>query len=101
LDRWTFVRFNQETSKSKNLSLSDFYSKMLFQIPNINIQKVLSIIEKYPTLNQLLTAYDLCSEENTKKYLFENFKFGNDKKFGKKTSLSLYNMFCIKDYSKL
>ncbi|KAL9653881.1 hypothetical protein ABK040_012941 [Willaertia magna] len=98
-----FLHTNSD-GNGRQTSFKEIWKRQLMEIPSVSQKIAETIMNEYPTVNSLLTAYDECKSE--KKYLLSDleclFKVGEGsnkrketrKKVGKKASKAVYEVFC-------
>lgn len=89
----SFNNYVEYIRSMKDLRLNQYFIQQLRQINGIGSLQAKSITQKYPTLQSLWKAYKQIDNEKDKRDLIKNIKINNNKKFGKVTSTSIYNLF--------
>ena len=72
----TFQEFNENSNKNKPPTVKEMFGRCLIQIQGISQDKVVAILNKYPTPQSLFNAYQSCENEKTRLKLLANLKFG-------------------------
>ncbi|KAJ8716770.1 hypothetical protein PYW07_003397 [Mythimna separata] len=89
----TFDYFNKSSAKSKPLTVTDTFIKLLLQLKGMSVDKALAITEKYPTPRSLINAYVKCDRREGET-LLANLKYGElHRNVGPATSKSIYQLF--------
>lgn len=90
----TFQELNDISLKNRILTVGEVFGKQLLQIPGVAVEKVVTILESYPTLKHLLDAYEEQTSEKEKEGLLSGLKFGkNQRKIGPAFSKSIYQLY--------
>ncbi|XP_028396130.1 crossover junction endonuclease MUS81-like isoform X2 [Dendronephthya gigantea] len=93
----TFQELNDISIKNRILTVGELFGKQLLQIPGVAAEKVVGILEQYPTLKDLLEAYEEQTTEKAKETLLSDIKFGKMKrKIGPSVSKTVYQLYCTK-----
>ena len=84
-------------SKKSNFTPRVCYICQLAQIPRISQTIAISIVNKYPTMNDLILAYNKLEKDSDKEQLLSELKY-NNRRIGKITSRNIYYfLFNIND----
>ncbi|CAH2982667.1 unnamed protein product [Chilo suppressalis] len=93
----TFNYFNKTSTKSKPLSVTETFIKLLLQIKGVSVEKALAITNVYKTPVALMKAYENCIDKKESEMMLANLKYGSTKRnVGPCVSKSLYHMFSTK-----
>ncbi|VVD02269.1 unnamed protein product [Leptidea sinapis] len=91
----TFDYFNKASLKTKVLSVTDMFIKMLLQLKGMSVEKALAITSIYKTPKALFAAYDCCNDKEGG-LLLANLKYGCLKRnLGPSVSKSVYQLFTL------
>ena len=89
----TFEYFNKASAKSKPLTVTETFIKLLLQLKGMSVDKALAITKEYSTPHSLIHAYAKCDRsegENLLAYL----KYGDlNRNVGPATSRAIYHLF--------
>ncbi|GAB0088048.1 mus81 [Sergentomyia squamirostris] len=89
-----FREFNSASSKTKEIKVRDFFVRQLMKVSSLSVEKALAITRIYGTPKLLMNAYESCLDENEKRSLLANIKYGkNPRQIGQKLSEVLYEFF--------
>jgi hypothetical protein len=83
----TFQEFNENSNKNKPPTVKEMFGRCLIQINGLSQDKVISILDKYPTPAHLFQAYESCQNESSRFKLLANLKFGKQNRYEKKLIL--------------
>ena len=73
---FAFEDFNNDSTKSKGLKVSELLIKQLMQLRGMSYEKALAITFSYPTPAALYRSYSTCRSTAEKESLLSNIKFG-------------------------
>ncbi|XP_049281651.1 crossover junction endonuclease MUS81 [Anopheles funestus] len=94
-----FDYFYKQSSKTRDCTVRDIFMKQLLQIKLLTIEKVNTIVEKYPTPQCLFRAYEQCNSE-TERHRMLNLPYGPMKRMiGEKLSKIVYNTLMCERYT--
>ena len=85
-----FVQINQ---KSKTQTIKDLFVKQLVQVRTIGADKAAAIVQQYPTMSHLVTAYETAATEDDRRHLLADVLYGSrfkKRKIGPVASQSVY-----------
>ena len=86
-----------KTKKKDNLTPNNCYILQLSQIPGVSTKIATMIVEKYPTINELLNSYNSIINVKEKELLLSPITI-NNRKLGKVLSTRIYKyLFHIND----
>lgn len=89
----TFKYFNKTSSKTKALTVTDTFMKMLLQLKGLSVEKAVAITKKYSTPRNLIEAYRRCDDRESST-LLANLKYGDlNQKIGPVISNKIYLLF--------
>ncbi len=71
-----FSKFQESSSKSDNLTVSDLFAKQLMQVRGASVPRVYAITQLYPTITALLQAYASKSTKEERELLVADLRFG-------------------------
>ncbi|XP_053665651.1 crossover junction endonuclease MUS81 [Anopheles marshallii] len=93
-----FDYFYKKSSKTRDCTVRDIFMKQLLQIKLLTIEKVNTIVEKYPTPQCLFLAYKACSSEAERQRML-NLPYGPMKRMiGEKLSKIIYHLMLSERY---
>uniref|UniRef100_A0AAR5QHU9 Crossover junction endonuclease MUS81 n=1 Tax=Dendroctonus ponderosae TaxID=77166 RepID=A0AAR5QHU9_DENPD len=93
-----FQEFNLASMKSKKMTVSDLFVKMLIQIRGMSVERALAIIQQYPSPYLLKEAYESNDSESVNEKLLAAIKFATGKKIGPALSKIVFRFFCKLQY---
>ncbi|KDR15724.1 crossover junction endonuclease MUS81 [Zootermopsis nevadensis] len=70
----TFSEFNKSSCKTKAKRVQDLFMKQLLQLHGLSVEKVRAILEQYPTLRDLMAAYQ--AEGSAGEKLLASIRYG-------------------------
>lgn len=73
----TIPEFEKSSRKITNFTSSEMFFKHLIQFSGCSVVKAKSIIDVYPTVQDLLSAYNSCESLKEKEKMLSNLKYGN------------------------
>lgn len=89
----TFDYFNKSSAKTKPLTVTETFIKILLQLKGMSVDKALAITQKYPTPRSLIHAYAQCDRKEGET-LLAYLKYGlHYRNVGLATSKSIYRLF--------
>ncbi|XP_038214248.1 crossover junction endonuclease MUS81 [Zerene cesonia] len=89
----TFEYFNKSSIKSKVLTVTEMFIKMLLQLKGMSVEKALAITNVYKTPKSLITAYENCSQREGE-FLLANLKYGDlNRNVGPNVSRAVFHLF--------
>ncbi|XP_075974985.1 mus81 structure-specific endonuclease subunit [Anticarsia gemmatalis] len=89
----TFTYFNQASAKTKALTVTETFIKLLLQLKGVSVEKAVAITKKYSTPRSLIIAYQKCSA-NQGEILLANLKHGElGRNVGPAVSKAVYQLF--------
>ncbi|ENN81877.1 hypothetical protein YQE_01740, partial [Dendroctonus ponderosae] len=88
-----FQEFNLASMKSKKMTVSDLFVKMLIQIRGMSVERALAIIQQYPSPYLLKEAYESNDSESVNEKLLAAIKFATGKKIGPALSKIVFRFF--------
>ncbi|XP_063535070.1 crossover junction endonuclease MUS81 isoform X2 [Cydia strobilella] len=89
----TFSFLNQASKKTKPLTVTETFIKLLLQLKGASVEKALAITEVYKTPHSLIEAYENCSQKEGE-FLLANLKYGDlNRNVGPTVSKSVYHLF--------
>ncbi|XP_047990284.1 crossover junction endonuclease MUS81 [Leguminivora glycinivorella] len=92
-DLMTFSFLNQASKKTKPLTVTETFIKLLLQLKGASVEKALAITEVYKTPHSLIEAYENCSQKEGE-FLLANLKYGDlSRNVGPTVSKSVYHLF--------
>ncbi|KAG7299125.1 hypothetical protein JYU34_017637 [Plutella xylostella] len=74
----TFNHFNKTSAKSKTLTITDTFIKILLQLKGMSVEKALAITKTYSTPKELMETYKCCDKKEGE-MLLTNLKHGQDR----------------------
>ncbi|KAL5008151.1 hypothetical protein ScPMuIL_013732 [Solemya velum] len=90
-----FEEFNQSSVKNKDLTASELFGKQLIQLYGMSAERAKAVIEVYPTLSNLISAYDSCSTEKERENMLSSIKCGKSGRgLGMVQSRMIYQLYC-------
>lgn len=90
----SFQEFTTQTEKNKMLTVREMFAKQLMQIKGVSAERVVAIVNKYPTPACLLTAVEEATTREEKENLLTNLDFGKaKKKVGAPISKQVFTLF--------
>ncbi|XP_052895115.1 crossover junction endonuclease MUS81 [Anopheles moucheti] len=94
-----FDYFYKQSSKTRDYSVRNIFMKQLLQIKLLTIEKVNTIVEKYPTPQCLFLAYTACSSETERQRML-NLPYGPMKRMiGEKLSKIICHLMMSERYN--
>jgi len=92
----SFTDFNDNNSKTKNLTISIIFAKQLITLFRMSGDRAKAILDQYPTPSALLEAYESETEPGG---LLESLPCGTSgRKLGTQLSNFIYQLYCSPDY---
>lgn len=89
----TFDYFSKSSIKTKVLSVTEMFIKMLLQLKGMSVEKAIAITNFYKTPKSLITAYESCDEKRGV-FLLAHLKYGNlNRNVGPSISKTVYQLF--------
>lgn len=89
----TFKFFNMSSMKTKALTVTETFIKVLLQLKGVSVEKALAITSEYRTPKSLIDAYQKCDGDSGM-LLLANLKYGcKPRNVGPKVSKSIYHLF--------
>lgn len=89
----TFQYFNKSSTKTKPLTVTETFIKILLQLKGMSVEKALAITKKYPTPHSLILAYAKCDRKEGET-LLSYLKYGDlNRNVGPATSKAIYQLF--------
>ncbi|CAB3246865.1 unnamed protein product [Arctia plantaginis] len=89
----TFEYFNKASAKTKPLTVTETFIKLLLQLKGVSVEKALAITSKFNTPRSLIIQYKKC-DRNEGEFLLANIKYGNSgRNVGPSVSKSIYLLF--------
>ncbi|KAJ0183429.1 hypothetical protein K1T71_001405 [Dendrolimus kikuchii] len=89
----SFNFFNKSSMKTKALTVTETFIKILLQLKGVSVEKALAITREYSTPWSLIEKYKRCSEKDGQ-LLLANLKYGDtDRNVGPSVSKSIYYLF--------
>ncbi|CAK1555223.1 unnamed protein product [Leptosia nina] len=89
----TFDYFNKSSVKSKILTVTEMFLKVLLQLKGMSVEKALGIIKVYKTPKSLISAYQDC-DEKVGANLLANLKYGDlNRNLGPSLSKAVFHLF--------
>ncbi|XP_022115228.2 crossover junction endonuclease MUS81 [Pieris rapae] len=89
----TYNYFNKSSVKTKVLSVTEMFIKMLLQLKGMSVEKALAITSVYKTPKSLLTAYENC-DTKLGALLLAHLKYGDlNRNVGPTVSKTIYQLF--------
>jgi crossover junction endonuclease MUS81 len=76
----TFEEFSKSSVKNKVLTVREVFGKQLVQFDGISAELAIEILEKFPTVDSLLNAYDRLTSEEEKRNLLTDIRHGKTDK---------------------
>lgn len=89
----TFAFFNKASMKTKVLTVTETFIKILLQVKGVSVEKALAITKAYSTPKSLIEEYKRCNEKDGQ-FLLANLKYGDTgQNVGLTISKSIYHLF--------
>lgn len=89
----TFAFVNSASRKTKPLTVTETFIKLLLQLKGVSVEKALAITECYKTPRSLIEAYEECDIKDGE-FLLANLKYGDlNRNVGPTVSKSVYHLF--------
>lgn len=89
----TFNYFNKSSVKTKVLSVTEMFIKMLLQLKGMSVEKALAITNVYKTPKSLITAYENCDIKQGA-LLLSHLKYGDlNRNVGPSVSKTVFQLF--------
>ncbi|KAI8421881.1 hypothetical protein MSG28_009813 [Choristoneura fumiferana] len=89
----TFSFVNSASRKTKPLTVTETFIKLLLQLKGVSVEKALAITECYKTPRSLIEAYEECDKKEGE-FLLANLKYGDlNRNVGPTVSKSVYHLF--------
>lgn len=89
----TFKYFNTSALKTKALTVTEIFIKLLLQLKGLSVEKALAITDKYKTPRSLIVAYQRCDRSEGEN-LLANLKYGQmGRNVGSVVSKTIYQLF--------
>lgn len=93
----TFDYFNKASSKTKPLTVTEMFIKLLLQLKGLSVEKALAITKEYTTPKSLISEYEKCTEKEGET-LLANLKYGSqNRNVGPKLSKAIYRFLVWKE----
>lgn len=90
----TFNEFEKSSRKITNFSVKEMFLKHLLQFRGLSVVKAKAITDVYPTIKDLLSAYEACSSEKERENLLSQIKSqGMNKAVGPVASKKVYRFY--------
>ncbi|XP_063826426.1 crossover junction endonuclease MUS81 [Ostrinia nubilalis] len=92
-DFMTFKYFNKSAAKTKPLTVTETFIKLLLQLKGVSVEKALAITNVYSTPANLIKAYENCNSKEGE-MLLAYLKYGNtSRNVGPIVSKAIYQLF--------
>lgn len=82
--------------KKRNITPKDYYKVILAQVPGMSIKKASKIVQIYPSLLDLISAYEMCDTLKEKQELLKNIKI-DGRNLGPACSKKIYHFITTSD----
>lgn len=89
----TFEYFNKASAKTKPLTVTETFIKLLLQLKGVSVEKALAITAKFNTPKSLIIEYQKC-DRSSGECLLANIKYGSSgRNVGPAVSKAIYQLF--------
>lgn len=95
----TYTQFKSLTAKTKNTTMQQLFGKMLLNIRRVSADAAELILARYPTLCQLLEAYDDLPDEKSCELMLKDIQRPSGLRLGEALSTAVYRMMCDMTYN--
>ncbi|CAL8115650.1 unnamed protein product [Orchesella dallaii] len=89
-----YSEFHDFLLNNKNWKVKEMFARQLMQLKGLSVDKAYAIIQKYPTLDDLLKTYSKCETVKEKESLLSQVEFGTScRKIGPSISRKVYRFY--------